>query len=92
MKDVLLYMVQNISQTPDSVSIEERINDNQHDFYITCDKDDMGRIIGKKGKIIKALRRVLSIMAVRDGKRVNIVMVDNESGQEAQEDSLENEE
>lgn len=76
MKDVLLYMVQGIALDPDKISIEEKTVDSQVDFYITCGQEDIGRIIGKKGKIIKALRRVLGIMAVKEGKRVSITMVD----------------
>lgn len=79
MKDVLLYLIQNIAQESDKVKIEEKEDDLQITFYITCAKDDIGRIIGKNGKIIKALRRVLSIMAIKEGKRINITMVDQEA-------------
>lgn len=75
MKDVLLYMVQQIALEPEKIAIEEKTVDSQVDFYISSAQEDIGRIIGKKGKIIKALRRVLGIMAVRDGKRVNITMM-----------------
>lgn len=84
MKDVLLYMVQGIAQNPDRVSVEEKTVDSQVDLYISCAQDDIGRIIGKKGKIIKALRRVLGIMAVKEGKRVNITMVNVDSPEEDQ--------
>ena len=76
MKDILLYLLQNIALEPDKIVLEEKTDDMGIEFYITCAQDDIGRIIGKKGKIIKALRRVLSILAVKEGKRVNIVMVD----------------
>lgn len=75
MKDLLIYMITGIALTPEKVVIEEKELDSQIDFYITCEKDDIGRIIGKKGKIIKALRRILSILAMKEGKRVNITMV-----------------
>lgn len=74
MKDVLLYMIRGVTLQPKKVLIEEKTIDSQIDFYVSCAKEDIGRIIGKKGKIIKALRRVLSIMAMKDGKRVNITM------------------
>ena len=75
MKQALLHMVVGIAIEPDKISIEENQQDNQVEFLITCAQEDIGRIIGKKGKVIKALRRVLSIMALKEGKRVNITMV-----------------
>lgn len=81
MKDVLLYMIAAIATHPDKIVIEEKSVDGQVDFYITCEPQDIGRIIGKKGKIIKALRKVLSILAIKEGKRVNITMVDQASDQ-----------
>lgn len=88
-------MVQGIAQKPDKVAVEEKTVDSQVDFYISCAPDDIGRIIGKKGKIIKALRRVLGIIAVKDGKRVTITMVDAAASplstqDESEDDSTEN--
>lgn len=76
MKDLLTYIIEHIVTDPKKVTIEEKSVDNQIDFYVTCAPEDIGRVIGKNGKIIKALRRVLAILAVKEGKRVNIVMVD----------------
>lgn len=78
MKDVLLYITGQIALEPDQIAIEEKTDDGQVEFFVTCAQEDIGRIIGKKGKIIKALRRVLSIMAMREGKRVTITMVHDE--------------
>jgi uncharacterized protein len=84
MKDVLTYLVEHIVTEPKKVSIEESGEEGEVTFFITCDPLDTGRIIGKKGKVIKALRKVLSILAIKEGKRVNISMVTEES-QEPQE-------
>mgnify|MGYP001614616490 CR=1 FL=1 len=91
MKDVLLYMVQQIVLEPEKVTIEEKTVDSQVDFYISSAQEDIGRIIGKKGKIIKALRRVLGIMAVKEGKRVNITMMDTAASPQPQQDESEDE-
>lgn len=85
MKDLLLYFLEHMTLEPKKVSVEEKDIEGQVEFHITCAQEDIGRIIGKKGKIIKALRRVLSILALREGKRVNIVMVDQTLPQEAAE-------
>ena len=68
-------MLAGIALAPKKVAIEEKESEGQVDFYISCEKEDIGRIIGKKGKIIKALRRILSILAMKEGKRVNITMM-----------------
>lgn len=72
MKDLLFYLVQNIALEPKKVRIDEEEQEGQITFSITCDKDDIGRVIGKQGKVIKALRRILGIIAVHEGKRVNL--------------------
>lgn len=76
MKDLLIYIVKNIALEPDKIEVAEKEADGQVDLYITCASSDIGRIIGKKGKIIKSMRRLLGILAVREGKRVNIIMQD----------------
>ncbi len=76
MKDLLIYIVKNIALEPDKIEVSEKEADGQVDFYITCASPDIGRIIGKKGKIIKSIRRLLGILAMREEKRVNIIMQD----------------
>lgn len=78
MKDVLTYILQQITLEPDRVAVSESILDSGVEFTVTCGKDDIGRIIGKKGKVIKALRKVLSIIAIKEGKHVSITMADTE--------------
>ena len=75
MKDVLLYLVQHIALESDKVHVEEKESDGQVELLVTCATDDIGRIIGKKGKVIKALRRVVGILALKEDKRVIITMV-----------------
>lgn len=76
MKDLLIYIVKNIALEPDKIGVAEKEADGQVNLYITCASSDIGRIIGKKGKIIKSMRRLLGILAMREGKRVNIIMQD----------------
>lgn len=84
MKDVLVYILQQITLEPDKVEVVESDVDSQVEFTVTCGKDDIGRIIGKKGKVIKALRKVLSIIAIKEGKRVAITMADTDTQPESE--------
>lgn len=62
----------------DSEKIE--INEDEQDgiinFEVKVAKDDMGKVIGKNGKIIRAVRNVMKIKAVKENKRINITLAE----------------
>jgi predicted RNA-binding protein YlqC (UPF0109 family) len=72
MKDILLFIVTSIVEKPDKVSVTEEETDGVINFIVTVDKDDMGKIIGKGGKVIKAIRNVLKIPAIKSNKKIFI--------------------
>lgn len=79
MKDALLYIVSSIVDNPKKVNIEETEQDEITNFAVTVAKEDMGKVIGKEGKIIRAIRNLMKIPAIKQNKRINIVL--NESPQ-----------
>ncbi|MCL5675800.1 MAG: KH domain-containing protein [Patescibacteria group bacterium] len=74
MKKVLETLLKNLVSQPEAVSINETDNGREVILEISAAKEDMGRIIGKEGKIIQALRNVLKIKAIKEGKRVEITL------------------
>lgn len=72
MKDTLNFIVKAIVEKPDEVKISEEEQDGVLNFVITVDKDDMGRIIGKQGKVIKSIRNVMKIPAIKNNKKIFI--------------------
>lgn len=72
MKDTLMHLVSQIVDNPKDVKIGEEEQDGIVQFIIHVNKDDMGKIIGKEGKIIRALRNVMKIPAMKENKRINI--------------------
>ena len=46
-------------------------------FTITVASSDMGRIIGKNGKVIRAIRNVVKISAIKQNKKINIALIEN---------------
>ncbi len=73
MKDLLLYILQAIVDNKDAISIEETTDETGlTTFKVTVDESDMGKVIGKAGKVINAIRQVVKIKAIKEGKRVNI--------------------
>lgn len=79
MKDTLTYIVTSIVDDPKQVVIEEDTSDPATDhFIISVAKEDMGKIIGKGGKVIRAIRNVMKIPAIKLNKRIFITLNNEE--------------
>lgn len=80
MKDLLEEIVKSIVDKPEEVKIEEH-EDTVEGTILTLSvaPEDMGKVIGKEGKIIKAIRTVIRVLAIKNGKRVTINLLDVES-------------
>ena len=70
MKQMLIDLVQAIVDHPEAVSVNERINGDTVVLELTVAKRDMGRVIGREGKIAKSIRTVMRAQAARENKRV----------------------
>lgn len=72
MKKLLEYLASLIIY-PEKVTIEKnQLGENNYRYLIRVRKEDIGKIIGKGGKIIEALRNVAKILAVKEGKKIRI--------------------
>lgn len=74
MKKSLEYIVGQIVDNPEKVEINEQEDQGIINFTITVDPSDMGRIIGKNGKVIRAIRNVVKISAIKQNKKINIAL------------------
>ncbi|MEK7502370.1 MAG: KH domain-containing protein [Patescibacteria group bacterium] len=74
MKTALSYIINSIVDSPDKVSIAEETEGDFVTFKVVVDKEDMGKVIGKNGKVIRAIRNVLKIPAIKQNKKINIVL------------------
>ena len=77
MKDLLEYIIPNIVNHPEDVKIEETSNDGLVNVTIQTHAEDVGRVIGKSGKVIKAIRQIARVVAIKQGVRVNIDVLDS---------------
>lgn len=72
MKDLLYYIVRQIVDHPDAVSIQEVTRDDVLVLELSVDPSDMGKVIGRQGKIAKSIRSIIKAAAIRDNLRVNV--------------------
>ena len=77
MKDLLIALAQSLVEKPDEVSVEERVTeDGAIIFRLRVADGDMGRVIGKQGRIAKAIRTLVRAAASREDKKVSVEIVD----------------
>jgi hypothetical protein len=76
LKDLILVLTKSLVDDPSQVSVEEMADDRGEVVYeIRVAPDDMGKVIGRQGRVIKAIRTVAKAAAIRTGKRVNVEVV-----------------
>ncbi len=76
MKELLEYVVKSLVNNPENVRIEEAENGDEVVFSVYVDAGDMGRIIGKGGRIAKAVRALMKAASFKENKRVIVDIVD----------------
>ena len=76
MKDLLTYIVKNLVDSPDAVQIEEKVSDYETVFEVRVAEGDMGKVIGRQGRIIKEIRTLMRSVAKRQGQRVSVEVLD----------------
>ena len=76
MKELLTYIVQNLVEKPDEVSVTEREANGETVFEVRVADGDMGKVIGRQGRIAKEIRTIIKAVSQRDGKRVTVDIVD----------------
>lgn len=74
--DMLRYIVIRLVDNPDDVVVKEVEGDRATVLEVKVNQEDMGKVIGKKGRIIKSLRVVMRAAAISRGKTVSIELVD----------------
>jgi len=77
MKKALEFILLSIVDNQDKVKIEEHEENGIINFKVLVAKEDMGKVIGKNGKIIRSIRNVLKIPAIKQNKRINIELVES---------------
>jgi len=72
MKELLEYVATSLVDDPSKVVVEESRSGNTVIFELHVAQDDMGRVIGKHGRVANAIRSLLKVAATKEGKRVQL--------------------
>ena len=76
MKDLLTYIAQNLVEHPQAVDVQETETDGNVVLELRVDPSDMGKVIGRQGRIAKEIRTLLRSVAQRQGKKVSVEIMD----------------
>jgi len=72
MKDFILYIARSLVDHPDEVRVAETRNGQELSLELRVAKGDVGKIIGRQGRMARGLRAVLAAAAARSGQRIHL--------------------
>ena len=76
MKELLLYMAKNLVDDPEAVTVTETSNGDGKVLELRVAEGDMGKVIGRQGRIAKEIRTIIKTVAQRTGEKVTVEIVD----------------
>ena len=76
MKELVEVIAKSLVDHPEDVRVEEEQEDRQVSLKLHVDEDDMGKVIGRQGRIAKEIRTVIRSYAQRTGVKVSVDIVD----------------
>lgn len=76
MKELLLYIAQNLVDHPESVSVNEVEGEDGIVLELRVAPEDMGKVIGRQGRIAREIRIVVKSLAQRSNQKVSVEIVD----------------
>ena len=75
MRELVEYLARSLVDEPEAVQVEEADAGRVTVYELTVAEDDVGKIIGRQGKVIRAIRTVVKAAATRQGTRVDVDIV-----------------
>lgn len=76
MKELLLYMAKNLVDDPEAVTVSETSDEEGTVLELHVAPGDMGKVIGRQGRIAKEIRTIVKTVAQRTGEKVTVEIVD----------------
>jgi predicted RNA-binding protein YlqC (UPF0109 family) len=78
MKEFLDYVARSLVDNPDGVAVSVSESGDEVELTLSVDEADMGRVIGRDGRIANAIRSLLRVMGTREGVHVELEIVPND--------------
>ena len=72
MKDLLTLLAKNLVSEPEMVEVVEEVQDGIITLRLKVSEEDMGKVIGRQGRIARAIRTVVKAAAINENKKVNV--------------------
>ena len=76
MKELLTYIVQSLVDHPEEVSVTEHKVDGETVLEVRVADGDMGKVIGRQGRIVKQIRILMRAVAQKKGKKISVDILD----------------
>ncbi len=76
LRDLVSFIAKSIVDEPDQVSVNEVEGDRTVMFEVKVASSDMGKIIGKRGRVIHAVRSLVQAAAAKEGKRATVEILE----------------
>ena len=76
MKELLTYIARSLVDHPDSVVVTEHAGESETVLELRVAPEDMGKVIGRQGRIAKEIRTLMRSVAQRQGTKVSVEIVD----------------
>ncbi len=76
MKELLLYMAKNLVDDPEAVTVNEVSDEDGKVLELHVAPGDMGKVIGRQGRIAKEIRTIVKTVAQRTGEKITVEIVD----------------
>ena len=76
MKDLVAFIVESLVDNPDDVQVTEVRGRGTTVVELAVAQADMGRVIGRSGRVIDSIRTLLQVRAAKDGKRVELELLE----------------
>ena len=76
LENLLLFLARSLVDEPEKVEVSGRETDSRVDLTLRVAPGDMGKVIGRQGRIVKAIRAIVKAASVKVNKRVNVEVTD----------------
>ncbi len=76
MKELVEYIVASLVDNPDEVAVAEVDNGSELVLELTVNSSDMGRVIGRNGRVINSIRTLVQVSAAKQGKQVAVELIE----------------